>query len=235
MTVQKIQSWLFNALNDYLSTGLCSACGQGIEKNLNFCTGCSSKLIRVQNPCQLCGLHNPAVDEVCAACLYDPPRWQQMTAPLHYQGLTRELLMRFKFSRDLPQCRNLIKSVLANFHQSRPEALLPVPLHRSRLLERGFNQAEEIAQLLSTRLNIPLDRHALRRTRHTDAQAGLSAYKRQHNILKAFEFENSKSYRHVAVVDDIITTGATMNEICKILHRNGVETVQVWALARVLK
>jgi ComF family protein len=117
--------------------------------------------------------------------------------------------------------------------KSLPEVLLPVPLHRKRLLDRGFNQAFEIARALSQLLDIPVDSHALSRIRDTDSQSGLSANQRQKNILKAFAYEASTPYSHVAVVDDIITTGSTANEITKTLHRTGVEQVEIWGLARV--
>ena len=109
-----------------------------------------------------------------------------------------------------------------------------MPLHNKRLLERGFNQAFEIARILSSELGIQLDSNMLMRIRDTDAQAGLSASKREKNILGAFQCKPCH-YRHVAVVDDIITSGSTANEITKVLHRAGVETVEIWGMARVVK
>ena len=100
--------------------------------------------------------------------------------------------------------------------------------------ERGFNQAYEISRILSSRLDIELDYKTLTRIRNTEAQAGLSSNQREKNILKAFSCEKT-DYRHVAVIDDIITTGSTANEITKTLHRAGIERVDIWGLARVVK
>jgi len=160
-----------------------------------------------------------------------------MVAPLQYQGLARDLLIQLKFSESLHLANSLVSSVIHHFQADKPspEVLLPVPLHRKRLLDRGYNQAFEIARILSHWLDIPVDTSALYRIRDTESQSGLSAYKREKNILKAFAYETSTLYTHVAVVDDIVTTGSTANEITKTLHRGGVEFVEIWGLARVSK
>jgi ComF family protein len=185
----------------------------------------------------LCGLENQTSGSQCAACLYDPPRWQKLVAPLIYQGLARDLLIQLKFAESLHLANSLASSVIHYFRDSKPlpEALLPVPLHRNRLLTRGYNQAFEIARTLSHMLDIPVDTSALCRIRDTDSQAGLSANQRQKNILRAFAYKASKPYSHVAIVDDIVTTGSTANEITRTLHRAGVEHVEIWGLARVSK
>jgi ComF family protein len=108
-----------------------------------------------------------------------------------------------------------------------------VPLHRERLIERGYNQAEEIAILWSREFGIPVEHKALTRLRATPTQSGLSATQREENVRMAFAYHARRDYRHVAIVDDIITTGSTVGEITKTLHRAGVEYVEVWALARV--
>jgi len=237
MNARKFQSLIFNQLGDLLDPGLCPGCGHKLTNHQVFCSHCLNELKRIRNPCSLCGNENQTPDPICAACLYDQPRWQHMIAPLQYQGLTRELLMRFKFSESLEFSNSLIKTIINHFssQQPRPEVLIPVPLHHQRLMQRGYNQAFEIARLISRELSIPLDTNCLRRVRPTHAQAGLSAYKRQKNILKAFEAGNLRGYQHVAVIDDIITTGSTANEVTKTLHRVGIETVEIWGLARVVK
>lgn len=223
-------------LGQLLDPRLCPGCQNHLAHTQAFCPRCRQRLLSIANPCHLCGLENRSADPVCPACLYDPPRWQRMAAPLQYRGLARELLLRLKFSESLHLANTLISSIHHNFIEANkpPEVLLPAPLHKHRLFERGFNQADEIARILSSQLDIPLDDKILTRVRDTRAQAGLSANKREKNILKAFHCQQT-SYRHVAVVDDIITTGSTANEITKTLHRSGVETVEIWGLARVVK
>lgn len=228
----------FKHLASYLlNPALCLGCAHFLEPDRYFCSNCASELKRLINPCSLCGNENQTNGTSCAACLYDPPRWQKMVTPLIYQGLSRELLIQLKFAESLHLAHNLVSAVIDQFRTGRsmPEVLLPVPLHRKRLLDRGYNQAFEIARSLSHLLNLPVDTHALSRIRDTDSQSGLSANKREKNILKAFAYEASSSYSHVAVVDDIVTTGSTANEITKTLHRGGVEFVEIWGLARVSK
>ncbi len=233
MNVGRLSATLLGAI---LDPRLCPGCKHAPESSQEFCSGCYPRLLKVINPCQLCGLENHNDAKICAACLYDPPRWQNMIAPWQYRGLTRELLLQLKFSESLHLANSLVSTVVEHFDNTttQPEVLLPVPLHQNRLFERGFNQAYEIARVLSSRLDLKLDYRTLTRIRNTEAQAGLSSNQREKNILKAFNCAKT-DYRHVAVVDDIITTGSTANEITKTLHRAGVDRVDIWGLARVVK
>ena len=215
----------------------CLACGHEITHSHSFCRSCSKRLRRVPNPCQYCGQVNVIDGCVCPACLLNPPRWQKMIAPLQYRGLLRDYLIQLKYSEATYLANSICMHSIEYFRGSEttPEVLLPVPLHPRRLIERGYNQAGEIARVWSRELNIPLDLHALRRLRHTPSQSGLSANQRVSNTLKAFSYTPTLEYRHVAIVDDIVTTGSTVNEITKLLHRQGVEYVEVWALARAYR
>jgi ComF family protein len=160
-----------------------------------------------------------------------------MIAPLQYRGITRDYLLQLKHAEETHLAKCLCRHTLSAFRQNwpRPQVLLPVPLHRARLLERGYNQAHEIARIWSADLDIPVERQALTRTRATAPQAGQSANQRTHNVRSAFAYSPGEVYRHVAVVDDIVTTGSTVDEITRVLHRQGVEFVEVWALARVYR
>lgn len=235
MNARKFQSLIFNNLGQLLDPHLCPGCQHALRNRQIFCDSCRLRLRPVEHPCRLCGLENQTSNNICAVCLYDPPRWQAMIAPLQYQGLTRELMMQYKFSRSLHFANSLLQVITHHFSEqsTKPEILLPVPLHHNRLMERGYNQALEIGRLISRQLNIPIDTKILRRIRDTQAQAGLTAHGREKNILKAFACHNRNNYRHVAVIDDIVTTGSTANEVTKTLHRAGVETVEIWSLARV--
>ncbi|MCP4188256.1 MAG: ComF family protein [Gammaproteobacteria bacterium] len=237
MRARQFQRFIFEQLGNLLDPQLCPGCAARLDHHQIFCTACRQRLKPINNPCRLCGLENQSQDDTCAACLYDPPHWQHLLTPFQYQGLTRELLMRFKFSESLYLANTLVKTAIHYFElqKPQPEVLLPVPLHHDRLMQRGYNQAFEIAQLLSRELNIKVDTQSLQRLRHTEAQAGLTAYAREKNILNAFGCRKPLGYQHVAVVDDIVTTGATANEITRVLHRAGVETIEIWALARAVK
>ncbi len=114
-----------------------------------------------------------------------------------------------------------------------PQWILAVPLHRRRLRERGYNQALELAKPLAQTLNIPLRHDVLRRVRHTEAQTGLDAIERRRNLRAAFALREGLALpAHVAIVDDVFTTGMTLSECARVLKRAGVERVDVWALAR---
>jgi ComF family protein len=146
------------------------------------------------------------------------------------------LIKSLKF-HDRPACARLMGEIIALSLQSRdiatlPECLLPVPLHPARLRERGFNQAIAIARPLARRLGLPLDPHSLRRVRHTAAQSTLPADRRRANVRGAFEVVADLPWRHVAIVDDVVTTGHTVDELARTLRRAGVERVEVWAWAK---
>jgi len=220
-----------------LAPGVCLACGCDPGDESSLCASCREQVLPVPNPCHQCGQPNLLTGLICPACRLNPPVWQKMMAPLQYRGITREYLLQLK-SREatyLADC--LCRQSLQRLRQSwpRPQVLLPVPLHRKRLLERGYNQAREIARIWSAMLDIPVDRRALTRVRSTLPQSGLSANQRVNNMRQAFDYSPGFDYRHVAVVDDIITTGSTASEITRLLHRAGVEYVEVWALARAYR
>jgi ComF family protein len=235
MSGRRIRAGFQRIASQLLNPALCLGCAHSLDPGQYFCPACTTQLKHLNNPCSLCGNENQTGGSLCAACLYDPPRWQKLVAPLNYQGLTRDLLIQLKFAESLHLANSLVSTVINQFDTGEPlpEVLLPVPLHRNRLLDRGYNQAFEIARIMSHLLDMPVDTHALCRVRDTESQSGLSAYKREKNILKAFAYNSPVHYSHVAVVDDIVTTGSTANEITKTLHRNGVEHVEIWGLARV--
>lgn len=224
-------------VNYLFASGLCLACGCELDNADSLCDCCAARLQRVPNPCLYCGQPNPVSGRVCPACLLNPPHWQRMIAPLQYRGLTRDYLQQLKYSEALHLSKTLCRQCFEPFRHSapKPEVLLPVPLHRERLRERGYNQAEEIAILWSHEFGIPVERKALTRLRATPSQSGLSATQRAENVRRAFAWRAGRDYRHVAIVDDIVTTGSTVGEITKTLHRAGVEYVEVWALARVYR
>ena len=113
-----------------------------------------------------------------------------------------------------------------------PDCLIPVPLHSFRLVNRGFNQALELARFLSRKFSIPIDSRLIKRTRHTDPQFDLPHKARQANVRKAFQLKGIPIYKSVAIVDDIVTSGATANELAGLLKQAGINDVSVWALAR---
>ena len=158
-----------------------------------------------------------------------------MIAPLRYDSTTRRLIHDLKYHEKLHVADALVQHYADCYQSQNIDAIIPVPLHRDRLLERGYNQSLEIAQAMSRHLHIGVDNNSLKRIKATGSQAGLSLNQRQRNIRKAFQYSSRKNYRSVAIVDDIITSGSTVNEISKVLQGSGIEHIQVWGLARALK
>ncbi len=109
---------------------------------------------------------------------------------------------------------------------------MPVPLHKSRMRQRGFNQSIEISRVIAKRLKLPIEYKAVTRKKPTAAQTGLDAKQRQKNIKGAFELTGKINHKHILIVDDVITTGATVNELARLLKKNGVEQVGVLSIAR---
>jgi ComF family protein len=234
MSGRRFQTAFYQLFSRILDPALCLGCAHSIKPLQFYCTNCITALKCIDNPCALCGLETNSGESLCAVCLHNPPRWQNLVVPLKYQGLTRDLLLQLKYGESLHLANSLVTRFIASYARvdPAPEVLLPVPLHHQRLLERGYNQAFEIARILSRALDIPVDTRALRRVRHTASQSGLSANQREKNILRAFVYRPTKPWSRVAVVDDIITTGSTASEITKTLHRAGCPHVEIWGLAR---
>jgi ComF family protein len=145
------------------------------------------------------------------------------------------LLKELKFHHQLTVARLLgdwLGEMLVHRQTPLPECIIPVPLHPARLRERGFNQALELARPIARRCNIPLVTKAVRRIRHTTPQVQLDLKARRGNVRGAFSANQMVLSRHVAVIDDVITTGNTITEVARVLRSAGVEEIEVWSCAR---
>lgn len=212
----------------------CLLCGARGQNGLDLCPACLADLPRNDRCCARCALPLEAPAPLCGRCVRRAPTWDAAWAPFRYAYPLDRLETRFKFGADLAAGKLLASLWIASHAPGeQPQAIIPVPLHRSRLRSRGYNQALEIAKPLAKALRIPLLRNVLQRTRATDAQTELSALQRRRNVRGAFaaHFEDAVP-RQVAVLDDVFTTGATLGECTRVLKRAGVERVDAWALAR---
>jgi ComF family protein len=144
------------------------------------------------------------------------------------------MIGRFKYSGQRAYGRPLAMSLaktIAERTAPMPEALIPVPMHPRKQRRRGFNQAEEVTHWLSRQLHIPMARHLLQRTRQAEAQSTLHRRQRLRNLKGAFT-ASGRVPAHVALVDDVMTTGATAQELARLLKKNGAQQVEIWVLAR---
>ena len=209
---------------------VCQAPGDGL------CAGCNAALPRNRNPCRRCALPLPAAAPVgseCPACQRHPPAFDRTIAPLLYRAPVDDLIARFKYHHrlDLGRLLGLTLADTLQTHSFRPDILLPVPSTPANLATRGFNQAAELAAQLSHGLAIPWRAGHLRRVGGGPHQRGLDRKARQRNLRGAFS-SRGKLPAQVAIVDDVVTTGATVEEISRTLRAAGAERVEVWAVAR---
>jgi ComF family protein len=222
-------------IQDWLYPPTCLLCGDPGDGGLDLCRPCADALPYIAAACPRCAapLASP-VPRLCGACQNQPPAFDAAFALFRYEEPVRHLILSLKFGARYP-CARLLGTLLAERLGERtplPDALIPVPLHAHRYRKRGFNQAAETARTLSRLLDIPLDPTACRRIRATDAQARLSGKARRKNLREAFAVRPGLAYRHVAIIDDVVTTGTTVNELAGTLRRAGVERIEVWACAR---
>lgn len=173
---------------------------------------------------------------MCGECAQRRPRFDRCIAPYRYAYPLDHIVRRLKYGGAVAEGRvlgGLLADRLMQLDASeRPTILLPVPLGRARYVRRGYNQATELATVVSCRLGIEVCTDTLARSRETLEQAGLDRKARRKNLRKAFELLRPLRADHVAIVDDVVTTGSTANEIARVLKRAGTRRVDVWAIAR---
>lgn len=206
-----------------LAFDLCTPCYQDLAINLYCCYRCAENYDQAKKNHQLCG-----------HCLKHIPAYTKTYAPFLYQGSIRYLLHHLKFNAQYKNAR-LLGMLMAEFLMQNadiPERIIPVPLHPLRYRQRGFNQSIEIAKTLQTTLGIPLDFKSCIRHRNTPHQIDLSAKLRKTNLKNAFSVTSTITAQHVAIIDDVMTTGTTVNELAKVLLKTGVKRVDVWVCAR---
>ncbi|RDS79000.1 ComF family protein [Dyella monticola] len=225
--------WLC-ALHGWLLPWRCLLCGDAGADGMDLCAECAAELPRNTHRCRRCALPLPISASQCGRCQRKPPPWDTAWAPFRYAWPLDRLETRFKFHRDLAAGRALAAMWLREPPPlDMPALILPVPLHRRRLRQRGYNQTVELARPLARAWDVPCRHDLLQRTRHTDAQTGLDAVARRRNLRHAFVLNPAIALPpHVAVLDDVFTTGATLAECTRVLKRAGVARVDVWALAR---
>ncbi|WP_263144476.1 ComF family protein [Pseudomonas sp. RIT-PI-AD] len=222
----------------------CQLCGaQADHPRAPICNGCQADLPWLRASCQVCALPLPVAGQTCGACLKRPPAFARVEAPWRYGFPLDSLITRFKHQADWPHGR-LLGELLAEHlrhafdeHLPRPDLLLPVPLAAGRLRQRGFNQAEMLAGWLARELALPVERQWLHRERETPAQQGLDGAARRRNLRQAFALSAraAAAGRHLALVDDVLTTGATAEALARLLRRAGAARVDVYCLARTPK
>lgn len=219
-----------------LITSLCILCGAPAESATGrFCPSCYAELpLQPAGVCSCCGAPEPGA-AVCARCFHRAPAFDSCLSAYIYRYPVDQIIKKLKYRARLDLAHALAQPLLETTGRGLevvPDCLLPTPLHYARLRSRGFNQAREIARVLSQRLSLPVDDQLVRRHRPTAQQFELRPEQRARNVKGAFSLLKTMGYKNIAVVDDILTTGSTAHELARLLKRHGAQHVQVWCLAR---
>ncbi|MBL6752549.1 MAG: ComF family protein [Nevskia sp.] len=228
---------LLGALVGALLPGRCTIC-RGAAADL-LCGPCRAELPWNRVACPGCA--RPQIGPaafICARCTVRPPPFEQAWSAFRYAWPVDAAIHRLKYHADFRGARWL-GTEMARALSARPEALpqvlLPVPLHGGRLRRRGYNQAMELARALSRALSVPVDAAAARRLRATEDQIGKSAAQRRRNVKGAFAAKAQRVQGlHVALVDDVMTTGSTLAELAAECRKAGAARVEVWTAARAV-
>jgi ComF family protein len=213
----------------------CLACGGRGAGGRDLCAACHCGLPWLRSACPRCALPLPTPGSVCGECLRDPPPLDAIHAAFLYAPPLDRLLPRFKFHGDLAAGR-LLAALMCETAPSMPNdaVIVPIPLHRKRLRQRGYDQALELAKPLAAACGFPLRDDLLHRARATAAQSRLHADQRKRNLRNAFEVDSELALPScVVLVDDVMTTGATLHAAAKALRKAGVARVEAWVCARV--
>jgi ComF family protein len=224
----------------------CIACGQpghslpqitgNLSKDIDLCVACYQLLPVNSCACARCGLPLSRDELVCGRCLRRSPPYEYSFCAFEYGYPVEHLIQQLKYSGSFKAARvlsHLLQRYLLERHVSLwPSCIVPMPLHPIRYHERGYNQAIELGRFLAPGLRIPLRTDLLQRVRHTREQVGLTRAERRKNLRRAFAVTAVTMPKHVAVLDDVITTGSTAIEVARTLKAAGVEQIEVWGLAR---
>lgn len=204
-----------------------------------LCENCVSRFTQNHNKCPRCALPlNHEGNALCGRCLAEPPYFALCLSPLIYDASFSAALSEFKRKGKL-RCGKQLTELLINevaqpYRETKVDALVPVPMHWKSQLKRGFNQSQELTYQLSSSLNIPIY-HALKKVKATENQKTLKRADRERNLRNAFQAKmkaTNTKLEHLALVDDVMTTGITANMCAKILIQQGAKRVDVWTLAR---
>jgi len=230
-----VNKWL-KKLQPVLFPSTCRLCRAAGLPGLELCSACLAELPWITHSCSRCGLPLPREADItlCFDCIKKQPSVDRCTALFAYRPPVDRWIQDLKFAQDLAAAGflgELLASRMTPDSAERPAVVVPVPLHRKRLAQRGYNQALEIARSLSQK-GYRLDPGCCQRHKATSAQSDLPASARKGNVRNAFSVSRLLEGRRVLLIDDVMTTGATLNELARTLKSAGAERVEAWVIAR---
>lgn len=226
---RQLTSKCSDSIFNFMLPQRCLLCGSGAGK-IALCTACSADLPRLdEQHCPVCALPTPT-GQTCGGCLREAPHFDATHARYRYDFPLDRLLQHYKYGQQV-----LVASLFDSALPSSADAIVAIPSTPAHMRERGFNPALELARPLARRLGLPLLLDAVSRPYDAPAQASLPWKERRRNIRNAFECHADLSGKRILVVDDVMTTGATLNEMARTLKRHGAIYVENRVVARALK
>lgn len=221
----------------------CLLCDEPTDTISPICIPCERELPWLIDQCERCALPMPISGLTCGQCTRHSPAFNDVIAPWQYDFPIDSLVTRFKHQGKWPLGRLLAELLAQNLQHrfedglQRPDVLLPVPLSNKRMRQRGYNQAAMIAHWLGDALKLPVNERLIKRTKDTPAQQGLDARARKRNLRDAFTLIDLARVAglHIALIDDVLTTGSTADALARLLIQAGARKVDVYCLARTPK
>lgn len=237
---KKIVSVVKNVVN-FLLPPQCALCKEIIEQPYTLCGECWQQLQFITSPkCSLCGvpLHGVDQDMPCEVCVEKPPIYTSAHAPLVYNDALKKLILRFK-NYDALNYTAMFVNWMQRCVPENIDVILPVPLHGWRFFVRQYNQSAELAKLLSKNIQIPCELNILKRHRATPSQGHKNLKERYNNLKDAFSIPDSSKEKlancNVLLIDDVLTSGATVSACTKVLKKFGAKNVYVLTIARAVR
>jgi ComF family protein len=224
---------------DFALPPRCAGCGEIVEQVHTFCPDCWKQIEFLgDSGCERCGLPLEATDaELCGRCLASPPPFHRARAAVAYGEISRGVAIRLKHGRKVALARTMARYIGPLIRQVPDCILAPVPLHRTRVWQRGFNQSALVVRELARTTGLPADVGLLKRVKRTPPLKGMSLKQRQRTVAGAFRVapEAEVGSRTVILVDDVLTTGSTASACASALLRAGAERIELVAWARVIR